>query len=294
MSNLLAATPPVIVPPHDALHGAQQPLEPILAQRRDLALPLGHHARRPRLIVQQGQFPEVIPFAVELDGLIARVLLEDLGLARLDHEESLTLVPLADDGGAVGELLRLERVGDLAALVEGEGGEQGDLLEEGLVHAAALEGAVHEDAAECDAVEGPQRAVGFRADDRGRARGVVHEGQFAEAPARTDAVHLVAHALRARFDGAGAVDVDVKGALFHDVEVVARVPLGDDLDVFCGDGFLDQGAEHKGGGFVRQVGEEEVGGDGGFEPVELVGRFRVVGRLPVVIRGGRVEGFGGD
>lgn len=226
--------------------------------------------------------------------MVPGILLEDLRLARLDHEESLALVPLADDGGAVGELLRLERVGDLAAFVEGEGGEQGDLLEEGLVHAAPIKGAVHKDAAEGDAIEGPEGAVGFGADDRGRARGVVHEGQFAEAPAGADAVHLVAHSLWARFDGAGAVDVDVKGALFHNVEVVARVALGDDLDVFGGDGFLDQGAQHERGGFVRQVGEEEVGGDGGFEPVELIGRFRVVGRLPVVIRGGRVEGFGGD
>lgn len=94
---------------------------------------------------------------------------------------------------------------------------------------------------------------------------------------------------------AGGVDVDVEDAALDDVEVVARVALGDDLDVLCRDGFLDEGAEDEGGGVVVEVGEEEVGADGGAEAGELVGGFGVVGGLPVaVLVVGWGEGFGGD
>ena len=46
------------------------------------------------------------------------------------------------------------------------------------------------------------------------------------------------------------VDVDVEDAALDDVEVVARVALGDDLDVFGGDGLFDEGAEDDGCGVV--------------------------------------------
>ena len=62
---------------------------------------------------------------------------------------------------------------------------------------------------------------------------------------------------------AGGVDVDVEDAALDDVEVVACVALGDDFDVFGRDGLLDEGAEDDAGGVVVEVGEEEVGADGG-------------------------------
>ena len=79
------------------------------------------------------------------------------------------------------------------------------------------------------------------------------------------------------------VDVDVEDAALDDVEVVPGVPLGDDLDVFGGDGFLDQSAEDEIGAVVGEVSEEEVGGDGFAETGELICRLGVVGGFPVRI-----------
>ena len=261
-------------------------------------LPSSDHRRRAGLIVQQRQFPEIIPLPIALHGLQppADIALEDLRLARFEDEERLSWVAFADDRCPRGEFLRVEGVGDLGAFVEREGAEEGDLLEEGLVHPAALEGRVHEDAAEGDAVEGPEGGVRFRGHHCGGTGGVVHEREFAEGATGPDAVDLCAHAVRARFDFAGGGDVDVEDAALDDVEVVSCVTLGDDFDVLCWDGFFDEGAEDEGGGVVGEVGEEEVGGDGVAEAGELVGGFGVEGGFPVCVGGvgGGREGFGGD
>ena len=144
-----------------------------------------------------------------------------------------------------------------------------------------MEGVVHEDAAEGHAVERPERGVGLGGDDGGGAGRVVHEGQLAEGAAGADGVDFGAHPVGARLDFVGRGDVDVEGAALDDVEVVACVALGYHFDVFGGDGFLDEGGEHGVRGVVGEVGEEEVGADGGAEAGDLRGGFGVVGGFPV-------------
>ncbi len=93
----------------------------------------------------------------------------------------------------------------------------------------------------------------------------------------------------------GGVDVDVEHPALDDVEVVPRVALDDDFDVFGGDGFLDEGAEDEAGTVVVEVAEEEVLVHAGTQAGELVGGFGVQRGFPVgVLVGGWGEGFGGD
>lgn len=262
----LTATAGVIIPSHDTFDRPQQSLEALLAQIRDLDLAavLGRDdARSAGLVVQQGEFAEIVALAVALDDGVAAVAFIDLCLAALEDEEGFAGVALADDGGAGGELLRVEGVGDLGAFVEGQAREQGHLLQEALVHPPSLEGVVHQDPPERDPVQRPERALLLRAHDRRRPRRVVHQGQLAEAPSGPNRVDLLAHAVGPRGDLPGRVDVDVEDAALDDVEVVTRVALGDDFDVFRRDRLLDQGAEDDVGGLVVEVGEEEVGADGG-------------------------------
>ncbi len=82
---------------------------------------------------------------------------------------------------------------------------------------------------------------------------------------------------------AGRVDVDVEDAALDDVEVVACVALCDYFDVFCRDGFFDEGAEDEVGAFFVEVAEEEVLGYGGAKTVKLVVGLFVEGRFPVGI-----------
>ena len=81
----------------------------------------------------------------------------------------------------------------------------------------------------------------------------------------------------------GRVDVDVEDAALDDVEVVACVALCDYFDVFCRDGFLNEGAKDEVGAFFVEVAEEEVLGYGSAKPVKLVIRLFVKWRFPVGI-----------
>lgn len=255
----------VIVPPHNALHRPQQSLKAIFAQCGHFHLALAHHAGRARFIVQQGQFAKVISLLVPLDRRGAHVLFVRLGLAALQQEKRLTGIAFADDGAAVGELLRVERVGDFRAFVQRQRVEQRHLLQEGFVHPAALKGRVHEDAAERHAIQRPQRGRAFGRDDRRGAGCIVHEGQLAERATGTDGVDFDPHAVRPWLHGARRVEINVKGPPLDHVKVVSRVPLRDHFDVFRRDGFLDQGSQYDVELLVIEVGEEEVGRHGRFQ-----------------------------
>lgn len=247
-----------IVPPHDALDGPQQALKAVLAQSGDLDLGGADDAGGAGRVVQQGQLAEIVALLVGAEGLGgAAVALVHLGLAALEDEEGLARVALADDGRAGGELLRVERVGDLGPFVRLQRREQRHFFQEGFVHAAPLEGRVHEDAAEGHAVEGPEGG-GFGGDDGGGSGGVVHECEFAEGAAWADGGDFVAHAVGTGLDGAGFVDVDVESAFLDDVKVVAGIALGDDFDILGRNHFFDERAKDLVGLFFVEMGEEEV------------------------------------
>ena len=176
-----------------------------------------------------------------------------------------------------------------------ERGEQRDFVEEVLVHPATGEGRVHQDATEGDAVEGPEQGSWLRGND-GRGTGsVVHEGEFAEGATGTNVCYFGTNTFWSRLDAAALVDVDVKVTFLDDVEVVARVALGDDLYTFGGNGFLDEGTKYLRGLLVVEMAEEEVVGNGCFQASKLIRGFRVEGRLPVVVRTGlRVHALSRD
>ena len=81
----------------------------------------------------------------------------------------------------------------------------------------------------------------------------------------------------------GRVDVDIEDAALDDVEVVTRVALCDYFDIFCRDGFLDEGAKDEVGAFFIEMAEEEVLGYGSAKPVKLVISLFVERRFPVGI-----------
>ena len=281
-----------VVSSHDAFDRAEQALEAVLAEGGHLDVRLADDARGPGSVVQQGELAEVVALGVGGHGPVDAVLV-GLGLAALEDVEGLAGIALADDGREGREPLRVEGVGDLEAFVRGQAGEEGNLLEEVLVHASALEGRVHEDAAEGDTVERPEARAGLGRDDGGGARGVVHEGELAEGATGAGGADPGAHAVRARPARARRVDVDVEAATLDDVEVVADVALGDDLDVLGRDRLLDEGTQHLRHLLLVDVGEDEVAGDGGLEPRELLGRLRVKRRRPVVARRrGRIHRLG--
>jgi hypothetical protein len=281
-----------IVSSHDAFHRTQESLEAVLAECRNFDLGRADNGGGAGGIVEQGQLAKVIALLVPIHRLLDAAL-EDFGLSALKDVKGLAHVALFDDGCAGRVLLCLESVGNLGALVRREGGEKRDFLQEALVHAASLEGAVHENATERDAVQGPQGGL-LGCDDGRSARRVVHEGQLAEGPSGPHGADLCTQAIGAGFQLARFVDVDVERALFDHVEVVAHVALRNDLDSLCWYGLLLQGAEDLGRLLVVEVREEKVARDGGSQAGLLLVGLVVEGRGPVVVGGrGGVERLGG-
>lgn len=212
----------------------------------------------------------------------------------LEEVEVVARVAFVDDDRAGGVFDALEGIGDLGAFVGLQIFQQVHFLQEAFVHATLLEGAVHQDAAEGDAVESPEHAALAGRDNGGGARGVVHECELAEGAAGADGGDFLAHTLGPGLDAAAGVDVDVEFARLDDVEVVAFVALGDHFDVGSWYGFLLQGVEDGAEGVVVEVGEEEVAAHGGFEASELVVSLVVFRRLPVAAIGVGLHRFGGD
>ena len=273
-----------VVPPHDALNGPQQPLEPVFTEGRDLDLGRANNTRGARSVIEQSQLTKIITLLVLVNGPTSIRALKHLSLARLQDKKRLARIALLDDGRSGRKLVRLQGIRDLAPLIRRQARQQRHLLQEALVHSPPSKRAIHQDAAEGDAIEGPQRAR-FLADHGCGARGVVHERELAKAAAGAALADFGAGSVGAGFEPAGGVHVDGEAASLDDVEVVALVALGDDFDALGGDGLFLQRTEHLGGLLIVEVGEEEVVGDGGAEPGLLLCRLGVVGRAEVVVGG---------
>src|SRR5690606_12218802 len=78
-------------------------------------------------------------------------------------------------------------------------------------------------------VQGPQCAARFGRNDGGRARSIVHEGKLTKRASGFNVAHLVPHAIGAGLKLAGRIEVDVKRALFDNIEEISSVPLADYL-----------------------------------------------------------------
>jgi hypothetical protein len=282
-----------VISPHDPFDRSQEALEAMLTESSKLHFRLAHDRSRAGCIVEQRKLAKVVTLIVSLHRQVYAAL-EDLCLSGLENVKGLADVAFLDDGGARRVLLRFESVCNLGALVRRQTRKKRNLLEESFVKAAALEGAVHENAAEGHAIKRPE-GRGLARHDRGSTGSVVHESELTERASGADGAHLVAEAVCARFQLARRVDVDVERALLDNIEVVAHVALLDDLYALGRYWLLVQRAQDLRGLVVVEMREEEVARDGRLEARQLVGCLLVEGWGEVLVVGrGGVERLGGD
>ena len=114
-----------------------------------------------------------------LGARVTSLLLRSNAVPQLDEEERVPLLALADNVLALVELLGLDDIGDLCALIGVHGVEQLDLGEEGFVSLALCDSSTLDDMVEARAIKCKEHGVRHGL-DVGGSWSVVEECEFAE------------------------------------------------------------------------------------------------------------------